>query len=139
MTKLPKRERLLITIQLEDTLNGYCRAGCPHAFSNTISPTCSQCPINHRLRDFGRVLSPDKVIKPKPPVQRKVREPKPPVQRKYTTWTEELGNELISLSESGMTYREIAEHFGFTRDKIIGRTKRLRKAGRISDESRNIS
>ncbi len=118
MTKLPKHQRLLIIIQIEITLNDYCRAGCPPAFSYVISPSSSQCPINHKLRDIGRVLSPDKVVKPT-------------AKRKYTIWTDEIDSELIALVKTGMRYQKIADHFNFSYTKVASRIKRLRNTGRV--------
>lgn len=53
MVKITKRKRREVCNKIEDTLDSFCRAECPHAGHNVVSNTCLGCPIRFELRGYG--------------------------------------------------------------------------------------
>ena len=56
MVMLTRHERAAINNKIEDTLDDFCRASCPHSNVNVPTKTCIACPIRFELRDYGLQL-----------------------------------------------------------------------------------
>lgn len=110
MAKLSKHERLQVTYAIDDLLDGYCRAGCPHENHNTPSPVCSTCPVSVLIREHGTKLESEGKAD----------------MRNF--WTPEEDAILVS-SYGKKSVADIAETLGRTTRGIYQRAKLLKDKG----------
>lgn len=113
MKKLTRHERLKITYAIDDTLESYCRADCPHANQNTPSPVCTTCPISIVLQEYGDKLN---------GVKEKVKKPKKAIP---VRWKKE-DDEFLIQSIGKLSTKEIAKKLKRTETSVYKRATRLK-------------
>lgn len=121
MTKLAKRERLQVYYAIDDTLDDFCRADCPHSglIKQSLSAVCEACPISARLREYGLKLEDvelDEIVVP-------------------DKWSQEEDDYLISAF-GDTKVKGIAEKLDRTVRSVYQRIHRLKKKGLIKIEAK---
>ena len=114
MTKLSRHERLKVTHAIEDTLENYCRSGCPFFGLNTPSEVCKTCPVSITLQEHGSKLWSEDELKPV------VKQP----------WSKNDDNYLLR-SRGKKKLAEIAEKLGRDIGNVDRRVRYLKDKGVI--------